>query len=320
MFNGPVIAFLRRLGDAEHAIGRRPRAPSSEIGEDRECIQLPERGPIDPSTPDGAQQLREYLPALRTRSDEDAQLRELKRQLEQCEYELTEAELELATLQSQCALFERRYRAIVGVLYLKLDQLKAKIQESFAKLHPYDEVAQEAATEAHERAQRTKSDLGDVPPADAAPAEFRPSAELKALFRQVALKVHPDRAVTDQDRDRRTHLMAEANLAYSAGDMERLRAVMAASEELDEMPEDLRPDCIIEKLIRDLETVNRRISTVQNELSALRASDLAQLFEKVAAAEADGKDLLSEMAGSLSAQISALQKELEALRGVEDAS
>ena len=50
------------------------------------------------------------------------------------------------------------------------------------------------------------------------PAPFRPSSDVKRLFRQIAQKIHPDRAMDEVDRAWRTRLMSEANRAYRAGD------------------------------------------------------------------------------------------------------
>jgi hypothetical protein len=47
--------------------------------------------------------------------------------------------------------------------------------------------------------------------------------ELKKLFRAAAMRVHPDLAVDDEDRERRTALMRSVNRAYETRDVDALR-------------------------------------------------------------------------------------------------
>lgn len=50
-----------------------------------------------------------------------------------------------------------------------------------------------------------------------------PNDVFKKLFREVAQKVHPDRAKDSEDLERRTRLMARAYEARDAGDEAELR-------------------------------------------------------------------------------------------------
>lgn len=47
-------------------------------------------------------------------------------------------------------------------------------------------------------------------------------AALKALFRKLALKLHPDHAANEEERERRTELFQEVTRAYECGDVARL--------------------------------------------------------------------------------------------------
>jgi TPR repeat protein len=57
---------------------------------------------------------------------------------------------------------------------------------------------------------------------------------LKALFRKIAKRVHPDLARSDADRSKREHLMKEANAAYEKGNLDRLTSIL---EELETVPD-----------------------------------------------------------------------------------
>ncbi len=58
------------------------------------------------------------------------------------------------------------------------------------------------------------------------------SIGLKTLFRKVAKLVHPDLAHSDADRDKREHLMKEANAAYETADVEKLTHILQELETL----------------------------------------------------------------------------------------
>ena len=53
---------------------------------------------------------------------------------------------------------------------------------------------------------------------------------LKALYREVAKRVHPDLTSDEADRRRRQTLMAEANRAFQQGDVQRLARILEDSQ------------------------------------------------------------------------------------------
>jgi DnaJ-class molecular chaperone len=57
---------------------------------------------------------------------------------------------------------------------------------------------------------------------------FKPSDDLKRLYREIAKRIHPDLATDDAERAKRNQLMAEVNRAYADGDEARLRAILDA--------------------------------------------------------------------------------------------
>src|SRR5262245_363758 len=63
---------------------------------------------------------------------DEAEINAKKFELTELETKLTELRLELVTLQARCSIFERRFQAVVGALYLQLDQVRAEIKEVLA--------------------------------------------------------------------------------------------------------------------------------------------------------------------------------------------
>jgi hypothetical protein len=102
-------------------------------------------------------------------------------------------------------------RAVSG-LYAELDEMEAQIAEIRARRSPCDERLKHAAAEARARAvdsARTSNAAGEA----GKHVEFRPTEELRRLYREVARLVHPDLSTDAENQARRNRLMAEANAA-----------------------------------------------------------------------------------------------------------
>ena len=150
---------------------------------------------------------------VRQQTPEEAELLRKREKASAVRAALSERELELADLRAQLKSFEGRYLRQVGVLYAELDDLDAHIAEIEASL--------ESSPSAHQRAHQARKRADETHEAthgeESKAQEFKPSPDLKALFRDVAKRIHPDFARDDADRQRRTQLMAQANEAYSRG-------------------------------------------------------------------------------------------------------
>ena len=101
---------------------------------------------------------------------------------------LAERELELVDFRSKLAAFEGRYLREVGTLYAELDEWKARIAELQARLHPSD-ASHKDAEEARQQARQTYEEAHGK--ASEAP-EFKPSPELKRLYREAAKRVQQE--------------------------------------------------------------------------------------------------------------------------------
>lgn len=241
---------------------------------------------------------------------------ELKRKLEELtviEAELAEKELELATLTAELQALDSRYIRVVGRRFAELDKLNADIAELLAEHTPDDREAQSAAQEARERAEETARQSGDEK--EPAKAEsFVPSREIQELYRRLAKKVHPDLAVDEKDRERRTRIMAEVNKAYAEGDIERLEAIL---EEWEASPDAIEGEDVGSRLVRTIRMiarVKRRLGQIEKEVQALMETELYELKIRIDEAVQEGRDLIEEMAASVDAQIERARARLEELR------
>lgn len=238
----------------------------------------------------------------------------LRGELELLTQELSELELELATAQAEIAEFTRRYASVVGDRMAELDRLQAQLAKGRAEREPGSAEAKRTAEQAHAQAEQSRrekerfAELGR----EEAPA-FKPSADVKKLYRHLAQKIHPDRAGDEQDRAWRTQLMTEANRAYRNGDEAGLREILSLWQEgQGRMPSGgTASDSPSADLMAQVAAVRRRVAEIETELNRLYGSRLYELFAAANVARRQGRDLLAEMAAQLDLQIAAAQAQLD---------
>jgi hypothetical protein len=244
---------------------------------------------------------------------------ELKRkEIELTRYETTLAqrELELATFNAELHLFQARYLKILGGLYSRLDDLEAKIAEKQARLNPKSREARKKAAEARAQAEESAKEAQSARKSSRDSKtdpqyHFKPTENLKKLYREVAKRIHPDLAADEKQRIQHQQLMAEANRAYEDGDEVRLRAIL---HQWESSPESVPGDecgAKLVRVIRKIAQVKARLRTIDIEFLKLKESSLYQLKIKVEEYETKGRDLLAEMAVFMSQKIMEAEQRLQ---------
>lgn len=230
--------------------------------------------------------------------------------------EIGELELELATAQAEIADFTQRYYAAVGVLMVELDELNAQIAQLLSTQAPDDAVLQQSAQSSHAQAERSQQEqqrFEDIPKR-AAEKTFTPSRDLKKLYRQIAQKIHPDRANDEADRNWRTQLMAEATRAYRGEDEAALREVLSLWQDGPQALDGERPLTSKSSLDEQIRKMKNRLAAIQGELDRLLGSRLYELFVATRLAQRQQRDLLAEMASTVGLQIDAAKMQLKELQ------
>ena len=225
------------------------------------------------------------------------------------ESELTQSELEFATLQAELHIFERRYLSVVGALYAQLDDIEAQILETKARLKPTDHNLHAQAAQSRIHAQESAQTAGTAVERKAE-KEFNPSESLKKLYREVAKAIHPDLATDEEERGRRQKLMTEANLAYEEGDETKLQALLLEWESSPESVKGDGPGAELVRVIRKIAQVEQRLHSIKEEIATVQMFDLNQLRMKVLEAERDGWDLLAKMSLLVTNQIADAKQRL----------
>jgi hypothetical protein len=240
---------------------------------------------------------------------DERKLARKREELASMQAELADRELFLASLRAELAAFEGLYLREVGTLYAELDDWNAKIAEveaATAGTQQARNVAEEARVRAEESYAAAHGDAASA-------TEFLPSPELKRFFREVVKTVHPDNASNDADRALRHRLMTEANLAFRRGDEASLRQIL---EEYKSSPESVKGNGVaadLQRVLRQIRQVARRLAEIEDEVAELVASDIALLMAKVESAAARGRNLLSQMASDLERRIQAARVEYDAM-------
>jgi len=227
--------------------------------------------------------------------------------------ELTEKELELATLEYELSVFEERYARTVGFLFAELDILDREIARELYRLHPEEKYQQgfqraERKAKASQDAVNEKTNQGEK-------ETYIPTEEIKNLFRKVAKTIHPDLAINEAERAFRTVLMARANEAYKNGDEQALEQILYEWDNRDEKSffqeeESKEPN----QLERKIAQIKVRLEEINTRIRELKKSELYQLMLKVEQADRDGRNLLSDMAKDLRGRLLDAQKLLDSLK------
>ncbi len=244
--------------------------------------------------------------------DEDARLH---MELAQLTQDVAELELELATAQAEVADFTRRYYQQIGRRMVELDALQARIAREQAERAPDNpEVRAEARQKTEQAEQSARENERFAKASKDEPSGFRPTGDVKRLFRQLAQKIHPDRAADEADRAWRTQLMSEANRAYRAGDERTLREVATLWEEGQREQSPAATSAATKAavspaptLLRQVERMRARFAEIEGELHRLFGSRLYELFIAARQARRQGRDLLQEMADKLDENLARLR-------------
>ncbi len=248
----------------------------------------------------------------------------LRAALAQIHDELIEAEAELADRLAEINAFEFEFEARVGHLIDKLEALETELRRYTERI----QIARSKQTfgyahlpveEQYRRAWQTPPPSAPTPPPQ--PLDPASEAEIKRLYRQLARRFHPDLAVDETDRARRTEKMRLINDAYAARSLVELVALAQQPEAMIDTGR-VRPGWteaqLVQALQAELTRCQRRLRDIEKELRSLRYRPSVELSLEVKLAHRQGRDLLAEMAAELEHKIARKTVERDMLKAQFD--
>jgi hypothetical protein len=248
---------------------------------------------------------------------EAAHLAEQERLLAELTDQLATKETEFATTGAELDRFRLHYLRRFAPLYAEIDRLEAEIASRVAVRDDTVEArarAAETAARADESGEAFSNARDSAPgPTESEELRAGPSPELRDLYREAAKMIHPDLAADDEERERRTKLMAALNAAYTAGDGEAIARMIDGEAA---RPEAIIGDDVASRLVR----VIRKIAQVRSRLTelahigeALQTDPLFVLFAQCRDPWQSGQDPLAEDEAGLRTRIADAQAQLTAL-------
>jgi hypothetical protein len=246
---------------------------------------------------------------------EEQELLTKKMELARLSDELAQKELDLEEARLSLRQFHTRYFRSIGEKYVVLDDLLAQEAELVAEKNLGNQNAQVSAKLARHQAGETAKEFEGIkeeqePIASSAQA----SDECRTLYRQIASIIHPDKALDEETREIRTRLMAELNDSYASRDVDGMKKILAEWHESPEAVSGVGPAFDLVRVIRTISQVRRRIAELDEVLSDTLASDMYRLMVAVREADAQGRDMLSEMARDIEYRITQAQQRLASLK------
>ena len=242
---------------------------------------------------------------------------QIEEELEAARRELLAAEAQLAEEQAAVNRFRMHCRLKIGdwveeVLALRseaqalLTQLELRRQaEALGLAFDENDLFGEAAGNMGFRLENESLILPTDVPND--------KAADKRLYRELAKKFHPDRAMGSAERAYATMMMASINTAYQTHNIEALRDLAG---ELDpKMVAELTGgDTLRERRLRKyLLGCQRRLRKVRRQFQAMKQENTARLWRKAMRLEAEGLNWWDEVREELVAESARLRQNIDAL-------
>ncbi|MEJ7623660.1 MAG: hypothetical protein WKF34_06675 [Pyrinomonadaceae bacterium] len=248
---------------------------------------------------------------------EEIELDKKAQVLERLSDRLAAREEEIAELRMGLQQFEAQYTMQVGRLYADLDDLEAQIAEEEYKLVPDDEEIKRKAEEMRRIAEESARRAAN---AENAAIKWEPTDEAKKIYRALARSMHPDLAIDPVEKAKRHALMAELNVAYSAGDQ---TAMSKLSDDLRNSPDMILGDAIGDQWVRTMRQISQvqlRLAELLGEKASAEGSELFALRTKMQSEREAGRDMVAQMAARTLVQIKKSERRLENLRNVNKAA
>jgi len=240
----------------------------------------------------------------------DPEIRSLKSKISERQDIVAELELELFDIRVSLEEFERKLEVRIRPLERQLADLRAQLRKS---RHEAERRAQwgkdiDEAPDVVRQFERawTPSKQQTERPQKAAPPE---QAELKALYRELAKRFHPDLTTDPKEKEWREEMMAAVNAAYQSKDLNALHELRQQPDRKPERVSHTREE-ILAIMAAEILRLDQLIANLNRRMDELSNSSLSQLQLDVSIARQSGQDILGQIAKDLELEIARATAEL----------
>jgi tetratricopeptide (TPR) repeat protein len=243
---------------------------------------------------------------------EVVELRRREAELASLEAELLEAQVVLKALERELGEFNRRQLDLFGKRYSRLDRLEAELAAARAEHEPTSSnKIRSDQPEDQSRATREEFMAQILAPTPPPP----PDDGLRALYKKLVKRLHPDHALDEADRSQRDHWMRQLTKAWAERDYEALRRVVTHTHDLSDHPPSCGPTARrLVAALRGIADQRGALRETVTRIEKLHASPVGLMRDAAQFASAQGHDMLAGLAADLDSQITAKQRELRRLR------
>jgi hypothetical protein len=239
------------------------------------------------------------------------------------EKSLSSLSMAIRDITSTLTVFGEEYYSKVGILYVRLDQVRLSIKRYQYRIElAKEEVSSETdlediekeVREAFEEEERKVDDMENEASEYAdgyrqyleeerkIPLDSETWDEIRTIFRKLALRTHPDLAKNEAEREAFHNIFVIVNEAYENSDVDTLREYLKQALEEERIAKE-SPQEKLARLKDHYRNILRGEARSRTELEDLKACDTYKLYERCSQAKKDGKDLLEELAASVNSQI-----------------
>jgi hypothetical protein len=230
------------------------------------------------------------------------QINQLLVQVDALVFQLRQLEERRRKIAARIRVFECRYIPLIGSRYSDLADLRHEVEAAWRTLREHKHRIDAGDPEPRALVLRAMPKVASPP--------FRPSAELRSLYRELVRCIHPDFASSPEKQHRCHEFMAEAGRAYRSQDIGRLQSLL---QQWESNPDRIEPIDSPSEMLWAM----RRVVQLQNEIREAKAkihtaenSAMAQLIQQAEAARLTGFDLLAHMGEQVEEQIQQAERDL----------
>lgn len=248
----------------------------------------------------------------------DGEILRLRMRLNKKQEYIAVLELELFNTQAAVQEFSILYNEKIHPLQQRLQYLRRLLYDALDKQNgngsqeePLDFSEEEPEFTYEDRQENGWRKVSDKPKKKSAKIEEK----IRALFRELAKRFHPDLTNDPEEKKRREEIMTQVNQAYTKRDLKFLQALAEQPDSLPDIAKQTKKEEIA-FLKAELKRLDGVISDLKSRIQHLEESPAWRLKLEARIQRKSGSDMLTEITKELAEQIDDLKERLMAM-GVE---